>query len=76
MPLMAQVQSPGDWEQHRDADDTRPAQLAGHVLMHFWIGASAARASMLTECFCLPAPMLCSSLPSVLPSVLEERTAP
>ena len=27
---------------HLQSDDSRPAQLAGHLLLHFWIGASAA----------------------------------
>lgn len=31
-------------EQHKDAENSRPAQLAGHILLNFWIGASAARA--------------------------------
>lgn len=35
---------------HLQANSRRPAQLAGHLLLHFWIGASAACALSRLGC--------------------------
>ncbi|KAK9805954.1 hypothetical protein WJX73_008204 [Symbiochloris irregularis] len=51
-------------EQHKNADDSRPAQMAGHILLHFWIGASAAggRESAMGKVFLQDAKLAFQSL--------------